>query len=108
MITRMEGWRFLVPSSVLGQRDYLVDLAALNGNGECRCKDFATRHHTALKKGEPPSDRTRCKHIKAARREMLEIFVRDINLNPNKFLDGVITGYNKALLELSGGRKEDE
>ena len=57
---------------------HTVDLLEHGGNGECSCKDFATRCHTNLKEnggkhvpygypGHPDPDRTQCRHIHVAR-----------------------------------------
>lgn len=50
---------------------YRVDLTGYNGNGECNCMNFKTKHGPVLSRTPPlllkPSPATRCKHIRAAR-----------------------------------------
>lgn len=43
--------------------DYLVDLAAYNGNGECQCRYFICGCAPKVKQGTPKQ----CKHIRIAR-----------------------------------------
>jgi len=62
-----EPLRYFVESSKEGEPDYLVDLSAYSGNGECNCKNFVIVKQKNIKTGKPLySTHTRCKHIKRA------------------------------------------
>lgn len=56
--------RFFVQSETDPEVENLVDLTALNLNGECSCEDFRMVKMPNLKKG---SGSTQCKHLMAAR-----------------------------------------
>lgn len=43
-----------------------------DGNGSCSCEDFAMRRYPLFKIVGTPCDDTRCEHIKAARRYLLD------------------------------------
>lgn len=63
-----EALRYHVQSWSDPQHPHLVDLSEHGGNGECSCKDFATRRWPAIRDGATLfTDETSCRHIKAAR-----------------------------------------
>ena len=61
-----EKTRFRVISRTLGQPDYLVDLAAHNGCGECPCKDWQTHRHPLIRRGIDDLDKVHCWHLEQA------------------------------------------
>lgn len=70
-----EDCRAHCPSSVLGQSDYLVDIEACKGLGECGCKHFVCDVRNARREGETDWMKITCRHIRQvyhawARREM--------------------------------------
>lgn len=71
-ITEYDGiLRYMVPSG-RGGEDYLCELDSYGGNGRCTCRHFTCRCEPLLRGGSPPSDATRCKHLKAARAHLLD------------------------------------
>jgi hypothetical protein len=59
--------RWLIPSKSEGGASYLVDLAALEGHGECQCRWCQTSYAPILKRGQIPT--RACSHIIDARRK---------------------------------------
>lgn len=80
---------FLVRSRTDRSRQYLVDLAAYGGNGQCDCPDFRCRRQFVLEK-TPASQRTepnRCRHIMLARRFAADCYTAGL-LKSESRLDG--------------------
>lgn len=67
--------RYFVRSSTT-REEYLVDLAAYDGNGACTCKDFQCRIEPMLSRGEKPR-RTHCKHLRAAREDLANALIQE-------------------------------
>jgi len=74
-VNEFELLRFLVRSSTTSE-EYLVDLAALNGNGSCTCKDFQCRIEPKLSRGQKPP-RYLCKHLRAAREHLTNMLIKE-------------------------------
>lgn len=68
---------FKVPSDA-GKPDWTVDLGWYEGNGKCDCPHFRCKIEPDLVKGSEPSERTECKHIKAANTYALNEYKRRI------------------------------
>ena len=66
--------RYIIPSSKKGQV-HLIDLTSYDYNGECSCEDFTCVKIKAVAAGEPPSNKTRCKHIIYVRDCVADIFI---------------------------------
>ena len=62
-----EQYRFFVPSDRLGVDDYLIDLEAHNGDGQCDCPRWQIKCRTARRDGETDPKLIECKHIARAR-----------------------------------------
>lgn len=71
--------RFLVRSRKRPEVKHLVQLDAYNFNGACGCENFCNPILRKLREGAPPSDDTRCYHIKAARERLLDRFLREVS-----------------------------
>ena len=56
------------------EREYLVDLLELDGNGKCDCPDFRCARWKAYKAGVRPS---RCKHCDEVRRVVGEMLLEN-------------------------------
>lgn len=89
-----EKLRYYVHSESEENETHVVDLAALNGNGECSCTDFTMRRAPAFnknggnvvhfekdKKGRVVAEATYCKHIAVAKMELATEIGRTINLD---------------------------
>ncbi len=79
-VTRHDGmWTFLVESESR-KGSHMVDISENNKNGRCACEDYSMRKHAMfLSSGGMPDDRTRCKHIIAAREFALDDLIdRDL------------------------------
>lgn len=71
--------RWLVPSVTKPGESHLVDMSAYDANGRCTCPDFTCRHEPALRADKlPPSDKTRCKHIRKVRNLFLNSVIREM------------------------------
>ncbi len=78
-IIYLERHTFLVPSDSGGQ-PYRVEIDAYKWGGKCGCKDHACRREPKLARGEKPSDKLRCKHVKDARQFYREMRAREAYL----------------------------
>jgi len=59
---------------------HFVDLAANHYNGSCTCPHFWMRLEKLIKReGHAASDRTRCKHIIAARSFFCQVMIRAVD-----------------------------
>jgi len=65
------GLDYLVRSESRAEH-HKVELDGLKGNGVCSCEHFQMRLRPLLEVIRIPSDSTRCKHILAARRYLLD------------------------------------
>lgn len=54
---------------------HMVELDKYKGNGHCSCEDFQMNKKPMLHFVTTPSDKTRCKHIIAAREFLLDRLV---------------------------------
>ena len=73
-----------VQSETNGNKWYTVFLAENDGGGVCNCTDFSTRRQPALDKGEMVlTNRTACKHIKAAAWHFTRTVLIDITKRNN-------------------------
>lgn len=71
-----EHLRFRVRSRTKSAMSYLVDLQALDFNGQCGCDDFQYRRRPLLRKLPGARDTTRCVHIRMAREWLLDRLLR--------------------------------
>lgn len=75
----LERLRFLVSSEDGGMRthqaQYLVDLSARGGNGQCDCPHFRCRIAPVIAEGGT----FRCKHIQAAREFLTDAIIADLS-----------------------------
>lgn len=60
----------------MGRDYYLVDLSSYDGQGRCDCRDFRCRIEPKLSRGQKPPKRF-CKHIIAARDQLLDMFIAE-------------------------------
>lgn len=67
-----EPFTLRVQSRTSSGGNYRVCLNAYQWNGLCNCQDFTMRKQPELERGEPPSERLRCWHIKRARAYYLD------------------------------------
>lgn len=78
--------RFLVASESTKGDEYLVDVAAFHGVGQCGCPHFQYRMQTYLANNPPvhPEERNtwRCKHIHAAREHLLDEVIARLQNRP--------------------------
>lgn len=85
--------RYLVRSRKRPEIQHLVQLDAYNFNGSCGCEHFSIPLLNKLREGVPPSDDTRCYHIKRVRGHLLDWFVREVSMvrgdTTHDDLDGV-------------------
>lgn len=70
--------RFLVRSASRPRIVHIVDLAEHGGNGGCSCEQFTIRIRPHLDEGAAPTERHRCKHIRAAREYLADRAIRSI------------------------------
>lgn len=66
--------RFLVSSSKLNEKKYLVDLGEHDGIGRCDCAHFRCKLEPEILSGKTGD--FRCKHIKLAMVELAESVIR--------------------------------
>ena len=71
IVEKVDRGRFLVQSETRAGINHLVDVLAYRSdcdyNGSCTCESFQCNMEPKLKKGQPPSDALRCKHIRFVR-----------------------------------------
>ena len=67
-----ELFRARVQSEEHPLTSYLVDLEAVDWNGECGCPDYGTKRRKNLKRFGPRRAACRCKHIEWARAAWLD------------------------------------
>lgn len=73
-----ELYRYYARSDTLGQPDYMIELEANDGTGECACKDFLCRCTVNIKNGLLGLHDRTCKHI---RRALIHHALRDVRLH---------------------------
>lgn len=80
MVAMIEGepLRFNVRSASRPDIVHLVDLIEYNGNGACSCEEFEFRLAPRLKEGSQPNAVWECRHIRRAKRRLVEIVIRTI------------------------------
>jgi hypothetical protein len=70
--TEYEKLRASISSSRANGEPYKIDLASYSGHGFCTCRDWECARWPRIRDREPPSDDTRCKHVKYLRRQLAQ------------------------------------
>lgn len=71
-----EPLRYYVASHSRLGISHVVDLSMNYGNGECSCENFQFTRLPVLLRGDIPSERTECRHIREAKRFLALYIIR--------------------------------
>lgn len=74
-----EPLRYYVRSLSRPRHLHLVDLGALNRNGECGCEHFQFTLRGMIDGGAKGSAKTRCNHIKAVRDVFADAMINEVS-----------------------------
>lgn len=80
-ITRVGRGEYRCSSESESKREYMIDLSANDGLGNCTCDDFLYRRAIRWKMVNKPYDVFRCKHLRRVRNHVLDQIIKHFSPN---------------------------